>query len=44
MKMLRVKIVVAFSKMLGVPIKVRESYWLGDGEVSSGTSAGGQTG
>ena len=30
MKMLRVRIVVAFARLWGVPIKVRESYWLGD--------------
>ena len=34
MKMLRVRIVAVFAKMFGVPIKVRESFWLGDGELT----------
>ena len=34
MKNLRARIVCAFAKMMGVPIKVRESFWLGDGEMT----------
>ena len=43
MKMMRVHIVVAFAKMCRVPIKVRESYWLGDERTGTGEAQSGQT-
>lgn len=43
MKMLRVRIVVAFAKLWGVPIKVRESYWFGDEAQTGEAQRGGQT-
>lgn len=41
MKMLRLRIVHAFARLFGVPIKVREEYWLGkdaDGVATGGAS------
>lgn len=40
MKMLRVRIVCVFAKMLGVPIKVREAFWLGEGEMTGEATSG----
>ncbi len=37
MKMLRLRVVCVFAKMMCVPIKVRESFWLGPDQHASGS-------